>query len=132
MNVRRAIEDHLLDNSSAVRDAAVELIGKYVVQRPELAGDYYERIADRIVVRFFGRRIRGLLETQSLQDTGLVVRKRIIKLLKVFYGNSASTERRADISLRLVHRMLDEDDGVKVCRRLRLSFLLTLARRILP
>lgn len=63
MNVRKAIEDHLLDNSSAVRDAAVELIGKYVVQRPELAGDYYERIADRIVVRFL--RIRGLLDIQS-------------------------------------------------------------------
>lgn len=111
MNVRKAIEDHLLDNSSAVRDAAVELLGKYVVQRPELAGDYYERIADRIVVRLLGP--RGLLDTQFLQDTGLGVRKRIIKLLKVFYGNSASIERRADISLRLVHRMLDEDDGVK-------------------
>lgn len=130
MNVRKAIEDHLLDNSSAVRDAAVELIGKYVVQRPELAGDYYERIADRIVVRFL--RIKGLLDIQSLQDTGLGVRKRIIKLLKTFYGNSASIERRADISLRLVHRMLDEDDGVKVCTRLHPLFLLTSAQRTLP
>ena len=108
-----------MDNSSAVRDAAVELLGKYVVQRPELAGDYYERIADRILVYLI---LRGLLDTQSLQDTGLGVRKRIIKLLKVFYGNSTSIERRADISLRLVHRMLDEDDGVKVCTHLGLSF----------
>ena len=68
MNVRKAIEDHLLDNSSAVRDAAVELIGKYVVQRPELAGDYYERIADRIVVRFSEREdcsILNLCRTQG-------------------------------------------------------------------
>lgn len=73
---------------------------------------------------------KGLLDIHSLQDTGLGVRKRIIKLLKVFYGNSASIERRADISLRLVHRMLDEDDSVKVCTHLGLSFLLTSARRI--
>ena len=33
-----------------MRDAAVELIGKYVIQLPEVAGDYYEKIADRILV----------------------------------------------------------------------------------
>lgn len=50
-NVRRAIESHLLDSSPAVRDAAVELIGKYVVEFPHLAGNYYEQIAERIAVR---------------------------------------------------------------------------------
>lgn len=50
--VRAAIEGHLLDNSPAVRDAAVELIGKYIIQSPEVAADYYSRIADRIAVRF--------------------------------------------------------------------------------
>lgn len=49
-NVRRAIEAHLLDNSPAVRDAAVELIGKYMIDSPEVAGDYYQKIADRIAV----------------------------------------------------------------------------------
>lgn len=33
-----------------MRDAAIELIGKYVQQIPELADDYYARIADRIAV----------------------------------------------------------------------------------
>ena len=50
-NVRRAIESHLLDSSPAVRDAAVELIGKYVVESPHLAGNYYNQIAERIAVR---------------------------------------------------------------------------------
>lgn len=49
-NVRRAIEGHLLDSSPAVRDAAVELIGKYMIESPEVVGDYYSRIADRIAV----------------------------------------------------------------------------------
>lgn len=48
--MRRGIEGHLLDNSPAVRDAAVELIGKYMIDSPEFAGDYYQKIADRMAV----------------------------------------------------------------------------------
>ncbi|KAF6755969.1 protein rad9 [Ephemerocybe angulata] len=47
-NVRRGIESHLLDSSPAVRDAAVELIGKYIIDSPEVAGDYYQKVADRM------------------------------------------------------------------------------------
>ncbi|KZT19995.1 ARM repeat-containing protein [Neolentinus lepideus HHB14362 ss-1] len=94
-NVRRAIESHLLDSSPAVRDAAVELIGKYMVDSPEVAGNYYQKIADRIA------------------DTGLGVRKRVIKLLKAFYGVVDDLPRRVDICTKLVLRMFDEDDSVK-------------------
>ncbi|KIK26649.1 hypothetical protein PISMIDRAFT_94435 [Pisolithus microcarpus 441] len=94
-NVRRAIESHLLDSSAAVRDAAVELIGRYMIESPEVAGDYYSRIADRIA------------------DTGLGVRKRVIKLLKQYYGVTEDMNRRIDISTKLVLRMLDEDDTVR-------------------
>ncbi|KAF4617468.1 hypothetical protein D9613_005695 [Agrocybe pediades] len=93
-NVRRGIESHLLDSSPAVRDAAVELIGKYMIDSPEVAGDYYQKIADRMA------------------DTGLSVRKRVIKLLKAFYPIT-SDARKIDITTRLVLRMLDEDDTVK-------------------
>lgn len=48
--MRRGIESHLLDSSPAVRDAAVELIGKYMIESPEVAGDYYQKIAERIAV----------------------------------------------------------------------------------
>jgi cohesin loading factor subunit SCC2 len=41
----------LLDSSAAVRDAAVELIGKYMIDSPEVAKEYYPKIADRIAVR---------------------------------------------------------------------------------
>lgn len=43
--VRRGIENHLLDSSPAVRDAAVELIGKYMIDSPDVAGDYYQKVA---------------------------------------------------------------------------------------
>lgn len=94
-NVRRAIESHLLDSSPAVRDAAVELIGKYMVDSPEVAGNYYQKIADRIA------------------DTGLGVRKRVIKLLKSFYAVIEDLPRKVDICTKLVLRMFDEDDSVK-------------------
>ncbi|KAG2115459.1 hypothetical protein DEU56DRAFT_932992 [Suillus clintonianus] len=94
-NVRRAIESHLLDSSPAVRDAAVELIGKYMIESPEVVGDYYAKIADRIA------------------DTGLGVRKRVIKLLKQCYAGTEDLCRRIDIATKLVLRMLDEDDTVK-------------------
>lgn len=94
-NVRRAIESHLLDSSPAVRDAAVELIGKYMIEAPEVVGDYYTKIADRIA------------------DTGLGVRKRVIKLLKQCYAGTEDLCRRIDIATKLVLRMLDEDDTVK-------------------
>ncbi|KAH9961425.1 hypothetical protein BGW80DRAFT_1438760 [Lactifluus volemus] len=95
VNVRRGIESHLLDSSPAVRDAAVELIGKYVIESPEVASDYYQKIADRIA------------------DTGLGVRKRVIKLLKAFYGATDDIKRCTDICTKLVLRMFDEDDTVK-------------------
>ncbi|KAL5482593.1 SCC2 [Sanghuangporus weigelae] len=94
-NVRRAIESHLLDSSPQVRDAAVELIGKYIVDSPVVAGDYYQKIAERIA------------------DTGLGVRKRVIRLLKSFYSVTNSLDRKIDTCSKLVLRMLDEDDTVK-------------------
>ncbi|KAG5351628.1 hypothetical protein C0989_005551 [Termitomyces sp. Mn162] len=112
-NVRRAIESHLLDSSSAVRDAAVELIGKYMIDSLEVAGDYYQKIADRIAVRGISHiAANGKLIFFS-KDTGLGVRKRVIKLLKSFYSVTEDTTRRIDIATRIVLRMLDEDETVR-------------------
>lgn len=94
-NVRHAIESHLLDSSPQVRDAAVELIGKYMLDSPAVAAEYYQKIAERIA------------------DTGLGVRKRVIKLLKNFYTITGTLSQQVDICVRLVLRMLDEDDTVR-------------------
>ncbi|KAH8818805.1 sister chromatid cohesion C-terminus-domain-containing protein [Flagelloscypha sp. PMI_526] len=94
-NVRKSIESHLLDSSPQVREAAVELIGKYMVERPEVASNYYPRIAERIA------------------DTGLAVRKRVIKLIKSYYVVTSDSQKQIDIATKLVLRMMDEDDTVK-------------------
>jgi cohesin loading factor subunit SCC2 len=109
--VHRAIEAHLLDSSASVREAAVDLIGKYLVDSPDVAGEYYRKIAERIAVGPSARLRR--LQLTGVQDTGLGVRKRVIKLLRAFYDVTADRERRIDICSRIVLRMTDEDDGVK-------------------
>jgi cohesin loading factor subunit SCC2 len=94
-NVRVAIESHLLDSSSAVRDAAVELIGKYMLESEEVADVYFHKLADRIV------------------DTGVSVRKRVLKLLRNLYSQTLDYNRQIEIAVRLAQRVSDEDDGVK-------------------
>lgn len=49
--MQRAVEFRLCDTSTLVREAAVDLIGRFVLNRPELTSQYYEMIADRIRVR---------------------------------------------------------------------------------
>ncbi|KAG8956027.1 Sister chromatid cohesion protein 2 [Tulasnella sp. 424] len=95
-NVKQAIENHLHDLSPAVRDAAVELVSKYIAQSSDLAQEYYPVLADRIA------------------DTSIAVRKRIIKLLKAMYETAGDDrDKQVDIGARLVSRMSDDDDGVK-------------------
>jgi len=49
-DVREAVEKRLMDSSPAVRDAALEMLGRYVVYRPELAKEYLSKIEERINV----------------------------------------------------------------------------------
>ena len=55
--VKNAIEARMLDSSPAVRDAALELVGKYVVSRPDLAAEYLPKICARtnVSIRFSSR-----------------------------------------------------------------------------
>lgn len=48
--VRKAVEKRLMDNSPAVRDAALEMLGRYVTYRPDLAVQYLARICERSTV----------------------------------------------------------------------------------
>ncbi|CAK9787000.1 hypothetical protein CC85DRAFT_288268 [Cutaneotrichosporon oleaginosum] len=94
-NVRVAIEDRLNDASTSVRDVAVDLIGKYVVQRSELAVQYFPLLAARVT------------------DTGLLVRKRVVKMLRDMFSTTDDSKLGIDICCKLVVATQDEDDGIK-------------------
>lgn len=40
-----------MDQSTLVREAAVDLLGRFVLSRPELTSQYYNMLSERILVR---------------------------------------------------------------------------------
>src|SRR5205085_2143648 len=49
-DVQMAVHNSFLDHSTSVREAAVDLVGKYVLGRPELIEQYYDMVSARILV----------------------------------------------------------------------------------
>lgn len=49
-DMHMAVSQKFLDTSISVREAAVDLVGKYVLSSPELINQYYEKLAERILV----------------------------------------------------------------------------------
>ncbi|KAI8926564.1 hypothetical protein BC831DRAFT_413959 [Entophlyctis helioformis] len=67
-SIRRVIGDRLLDSSPLVRDAAVDLLGKYVLSGGrDVLGEYYPVLCDRIM------------------DVSPSVRKRVLRLFREMY-----------------------------------------------
>ncbi|GBB94464.1 hypothetical protein RclHR1_02360022 [Rhizophagus clarus] len=95
VNVRQTIAQRLSDNSPAVRDAAIDLVGRYLSQKPDITEQYYKVISERIL------------------DTGLNVRKRVIKLLRDIYLKSTDQKMMIDIGCKILMRINDDDNHVK-------------------
>lgn len=49
--MQRGVHGRLMDNSTSVREAAVELLGRFVLSRPQLTEQYYDMLIERILVR---------------------------------------------------------------------------------
>ncbi|KAF9190052.1 Sister chromatid cohesion protein 2 [Haplosporangium sp. Z 767] len=94
-NVRKTIALRLQDQSPTVRDAAIDLVGKYMLQDATIRKAYYEIVSDRI------------------SDTGLNVRKRVLRLLKDMFHKADSPVMRNDISQKLLLRVNDDETTVR-------------------
>lgn len=93
--MRSAIEVRLRDSSNAVRDSAVALFGSYLLRKPHHIPKYYKQIAARIL------------------DTGLSVRKRMVRLLKSLHEAANDPKIRIDACARIVRCINDEDTVVQ-------------------
>ena len=51
-DMQLGVKHSFLDHSTSVREAAVDLVGKFVLSRPELIHKYYEMLSARILVSF--------------------------------------------------------------------------------
>ncbi|XP_055682843.1 nipped-B protein isoform X1 [Lutzomyia longipalpis] len=85
------VNNKFLDQSIAVREAAVDLIGKYVLTSPELINQYYETLSFRIL------------------DTGVSVRKRVIKILRDICLEYPDFEKIPEICVKMIRRVNDEE-----------------------
>ena len=52
--MQSAVHARLLDQSTSVREAAIELLGKFILIRPELTEHYYNMLSERILVSILG------------------------------------------------------------------------------
>ena len=50
-DMQKGVHARFVDMSTSVREAAVELIGRFVLNKPELIHQYYDMIIERILVR---------------------------------------------------------------------------------
>ena len=93
-DMQMGVHNSFLDHSTSVREAAVDLVGKFVLSRPELLHNYYEMIAARIL------------------DTGVSVRKRVIKIMKDICLECPDFEKIPEICVKMIRRVNDEE-GIK-------------------
>ncbi|XP_019855038.1 PREDICTED: nipped-B-like protein isoform X1 [Amphimedon queenslandica] len=93
-DLKRAVQSRFSDSSTLVREAAVELIGRFVLVQPKLTEQYYEMLMIRI------------------RDSGVSVRKRVIKILKDICVNQPDFDKVTEICVQILRRILDEE-GIK-------------------
>ena len=90
-DMQRGVNYSFLDAATMVREAAVDLVGKFILHRAELIDKYYEMLLLRIL------------------DTGVSVRKRVIKILKDICLGFPDYPRIPDICVKMIRRINDEE-----------------------
>ncbi|XP_055299107.1 nipped-B protein isoform X6 [Sitodiplosis mosellana] len=85
------VSQKFLDTSISVREAAVDLVGKYVLNSPELIIQYYDMLSKRIL------------------DTGVSVRKRVIKILRDICIEYPNFTKIPEICVKMIRRVNDEE-----------------------
>ncbi|XP_071519960.1 nipped-B-like protein [Panulirus ornatus] len=93
-DMQLGVHHSFLDHSTSVREAAVDLVGKFVLSRPEVLNTYYDMISARIL------------------DTGVSVRKRVIKILKDICLECPDFTKIPEICVKMIRRINDEE-GIK-------------------
>lgn len=90
-DMQMGVSQKLLDTSISVREAAVDLVGKYVLSSPDLIEQYYEMLSKRIL------------------DTGVSVRKRVIKILRDICIEYPDFQKIPEICVKMIRRVNDEE-----------------------
>ncbi|XP_041957003.1 nipped-B-like protein A isoform X1 [Alosa sapidissima] len=93
-DMQNGVHGRLMDSSTSVREAAVELLGRFVLSRPQLTEQYYDMLIKRIL------------------DTGISVRKRVIKILRDICLEQPTFSKITEMCVKMIRRVNDEE-GIK-------------------
>ncbi|XP_072393870.1 nipped-B-like protein [Diabrotica undecimpunctata] len=85
------ISQSFIDPSASVREAVVDLLVKFILDKPELINKYYDMLSARIL------------------DTGISIRKRVIKILNEICLHYPDFEKNTEICVKIIRRINDED-----------------------
>ncbi|KAI9243867.1 sister chromatid cohesion C-terminus-domain-containing protein [Sporodiniella umbellata] len=89
--IRTSVVQRIHDTSPSVRDAAVEVIAKYLSQQTDVSLELYRWVSSRIM------------------DTAVTVRKRLVKLLGELYFRFSDTHVQKDMASKLMMRLNDNE-----------------------
>ncbi len=89
--VFNCVEANFLHQTISVREASVDLIGRFITLKPDLTNRYYKLLSDRIL------------------DIGVSVRKRVIKVFRDVCVNQPEFEHLNEICVKILRRINDED-----------------------
>jgi cohesin loading factor subunit SCC2 len=101
------VSQKLLDAAISVREAAVDLVGKYILTERLLVDQYYDMISPRIL------------------DTGVSVRKRVIKILRDICTEFPDHPKIPDICIKMLRRVNDEENIQKLVMEVFLAMWFT-------
>ncbi|XP_076883333.1 sister chromatid cohesion protein SCC2-like [Bidens hawaiensis] len=98
--VQTAVEGRFCDSAISVREAALELVGRYIASHPNVALRYYGKVAERV------------------KDTGVSVRKRAIKIIRDMCTSNANFLEFTNACIEIISRISDEESSIQdiVCR----------------
>ena len=106
-----SVRKRLGDQSTLVREATVDLLGRFILTQPEISQQYYDMLSERILV--YITIINHLCAHMHMQDSGVSVRKRVIKILRDICIHISNFPKLTDCHIKLLRRINDEE-GIKV------------------
>ncbi|VFQ68533.1 unnamed protein product [Cuscuta campestris] len=98
--VQTAVEGRFCDSAISVREAALELVGRYIASHPDVGFKYFMKIAERV------------------KDTGVSVRKRAIKIIRDMCTSNSNFSEFPNACIEIISRVNDVESSVQdlVCK----------------
>lgn len=108
-DIKSCVQVGLTDKSISVREAAIDLIGRYIVQKQSLISQYYDVLCERSIDTGQIEILHGKQNVQVRLFLGVSVRKRVVKIFRDVCLSQSDFPKIPDICSRLLRRIHDEE-----------------------